>query len=419
MLAVPERIGELVPLAERCFADIAALTADLRGVTREAYGEGEQKAYDYLAGLAAREGLRVSADVAGNLRVSLAGRRAETIAIGSHLDSVPRGGNFDGLAGVVAGLLCLVQLRRSGVTPPRGIEVLGIRGEESAWFGTPLIGSKALFGKLQRADLERPHRKTGRPLRAHFADIGVDAERLAESRPVLPSCVAFFELHIEQGPVLEENNIPVGLVTGICGSLRHAHATCRGEAGHSGAVPRALRRDAAMGFAEFLTRVDAAWAAAIGTEPSLTFTTGVIATDPDHHAASRIPDSIAFSVDIRAASVAAMESFHRIMAREAEQVAARRGVSFDFGTISLTEPTGVCAAFLPAMEACAASLGIKTLRLPSGAGHDAGLFALHGIPTGMIFVRNQNGSHNPDEGMRLDDFMQATAVLSAMVAREP
>lgn len=210
---------------------------------------------------AARDaGLIVEHDKAGNLVVTLPGREPSKpfIATGSHLDSVPRGGNYDDAARVVAGLLALVCLRRLGIQPPRTVKLIALRGEESAWFGKSWIGSHAMFGLLTEADLARPRFDNGRQLQAYLEDVGADVSAIARGERLLePGTVAaFIEVHIEQGPVLEVRGLPVGVVTGIYGNLRHLEVVCRGTAAHAGATPRFLRHDAVVAIADLIMRTD-------------------------------------------------------------------------------------------------------------------------------------------------------------------
>src|SRR5262249_15871726 len=183
------------------------------------------------------------------------------IYVGSHLDSVPQGGNFDGLAGVVAGLLCLVDFRREGARLPRPVRVLGLRGEESAWFGKAYMGSSALLGKLTDEDRDVGHRSNAWTLGEAMARTAVEVERVRRGERFLDvdGAAAYLELHIEQGPVLVAGKWPTAIVTGIRGNIRHKHVVCRGEPGHSGAVPRGLRLSPVPPSATRTTVLAALW----------------------------------------------------------------------------------------------------------------------------------------------------------------
>jgi len=410
-------------VAAELFDGLRKLSFDGVGVTRASYDAGEQAALDFLAQWSRDEGFAVSWDRAANLVVELPGADAAlpAMACGSHCDSVPQGGNFDGAAGVVAGLLCLHRLKRDNRTPPRTVRVYGIRGEESPWFGKPYLGSSALFGKLEPADLERPHRETRRPLSDYMAAAGADVAAIAAGQPLLDprSLAAFVELHIEQGPVLVDRSLPVGVVTGIRGNIRHLKVVCRGEAGHSGTVPRWLRHDAVLAVADLLMRLDEHWRVLMERGIDLVITTGIFTTDPTRHAMSRIPGEVEFSLEFRSLSLETLETFYRLVQTECDGVAKARGVKFDFDGRVFSPPQKVPDRWIDHLDGLAAALGVPVCRLPSGAGHDAVMFAEAGIPASMIFVRNAHGSHNPREAMAIDDFMQGVALLHAALTGPP
>lgn len=406
-------------LAGDIFAELRRLSSDGVGITRESYGPGETAAIAHLAALAEREGLQVSYDRAQNLVIGLPDPRPEpAIVIGSHLDSVPQGGNYDGAAGVVAGLICLVRMKRAGHLPPRPVRVLGLRGEESAWFGKAYLGSSALFGKLVPEDLAAPHRNTGRPLADYMRDLKVDVDAiLAGDRLIDPSGIAaYLELHIEQGPVMVARGLPTAVVTGIRGNIRHKQVLCRGEAGHSGAVPRWLRRDAVFATADLICRLDEHWRALLERGLDLVVTTGIIATNPAEHSMSRIPGEVGFSFEVRSQSRETLEAFYHLMRTECAAISTQRKVEFVFDRRIDSEPARMDEKWVKRLLDLSARLGLPTETVPSGAGHDAAVFANAGIPSAMIFIRNDKGSHNPHEAMALDDFMAGVELLYAAVA---
>src|SRR5699024_5824063 len=231
---------------EKLFADIHALTFDGVGITRESYGPGECAAADYLREFAQAEGLQASTDRAANLlfRFPDADANAPVVRIGSHLDSVPQGGNYDGLAGVIAGLLCMVARQRAGHTA--ALEVIAFRGEESAWYGKACVGSSSITGQLTAHDLARPHRCADTTLGERMQALGADVDAIAAGEMLLDTTRirAYLELHIEQGPVMPARELPVAAVSAIRGNFRHNHAVCIGESQPSGATPRDLRHDA-------------------------------------------------------------------------------------------------------------------------------------------------------------------------------
>jgi len=402
-------------LAAELFESVRKLSAGRVGVTRPSYSETETAAMNVIAEAAKAAGLGTRHDAAANLVVELPQAAAGKPAcwIGSHLDSVPEGGNYDGLAGVIAGLLCLAKAKRQGLRLERPLAAIGLRGEESAWFGKPYLGSYALFGKLTATDLARKHRDTGRPLGEYLEKVGADVARIAAGEPLVDAQAigAWLELHIEQGPIMVAREAAVGVVTGIRGMLRHITAHCRGTAGHSGAVPRWLRHDAVFALAELLMRLDENWQALNSRGVDLVVTSGVVGTDPREHSVSRIPGDVTFSLEMRSQSLETLEAFYQLVLVEAAGIERARGVKFEFGERVLSEPGLIDREWAARLKKSCAALQVPHIDIPSGAGHDAAVFANQGVPAAMLFVRNDHGSHNPEEKMDLDDFMLGVEVL--------
>lgn len=410
----------LRPLAEGLFGQLAAITQPGEGINRPAFDAEERAAMDLIVDTAAAEGLDSEWDGAGNLWITLPGRDADApfVACGSHLDSVPQGGNFDGSAGVIAALMALVHLKRSGCTPPRTIKAVALRGEESAWFGPVYIGSRTLFGQLTGTDLKALRRDSGRPLSDYMREAGIDIDSVRAGRPFIDPAdiAAFIELHIEQGPVMMARKLPVGVVTGIRGAVRHQRVRCLGKAGHSGAVPRWLRHDAVFAVSDLISRIDEHWRVLLERGVDLVVTAGICTTDPANHALTRIPGEVDFSLDVRSADSGTLESFYLLLQSECERVGAERGVSFEFDERSFVAPARMDDRWVRHLEAIAERLHIPCGRVPSGAGHDASVFANAGVPSVMLFVRNEHGSHNPREAMEVADFMCGARVLCEAVA---
>ena len=412
-----------IELADKIFSDLRKMSQDGPGVSRDSYGPGEQSAINYVEKLAKEEGLPVRFDEAANLIVELEGSNpnAPCIICGSHLDSVPQGGNFDGAAGVIAGLISIIRMKRTNVIPPRTIRVMALRGEESAWFDLCYLGSSALFGELAKNDLDRRHRFTGKTLGSYMKDAGAAVERIANGEKLIqPSQIAaYLELHIEQGPVMVARGIPVGVVTGLRGNIRHAEIICRGEAGHAGAVPRWLRHDAVMATADLINRIDKHWQALLERGLDLVVTAGIVGTNPEEHAMSRIPGECKFCLEVRSQSSDTLEAFYQLVRSEAENIGRDRGVKFDFDRRSHSNPAVMDDDWVEHLLETSKKLNIEAEPIPSGAGHDAAVFANSGIPSAMIFIRNENGSHNPNEAMELDDFMHGTDVLYSSLLNPP
>jgi N-carbamoyl-L-amino-acid hydrolase len=405
-------------LAASLFDRLSDATRRGRGIVRDSYGAGEQAAHDIMRSAAERIGLEVSVDAIGNLTMTLPGRdrSAQRIIIGSHLDSVPQGGNYDGAAGVVAGLCVVSALKRAGVDPCCDVSVMGIRAEESAWFDIAYIGSGGAFGLLDPACLSIPRSDTGRSLESTLIERGFDPQAIRERRTLLdPSKIrAYLELHIEQGPTLVAEGLPAAVVTGIRGCKRFRNARCIGQYGHSGAVNRPHRHDAVAATVALLHHLESIWLQQEDAGADLVVTSGELFTDPAMHGPSKIAGETRFVLDVRSVSDATMNA----VATEAREAAARIGaayrVAFDLGATSDSPP----AVMDSRLRASLMGLLERPFEMPSGAGHDAAVFAKQGIPTAMIFVRNENGSHNPDEAMTLDDFAVAAQALIGLLLQE-
>lgn len=416
-------LQSLQPLAQQLFSDIRGLTFDGVGVTRASYGEGENACAAYLDKFARSEGLDVVVDRAGNFIYfdPADARGGAAIWSGSHLDSVPQGGNYDGLAGVVAGLLVLIAAKREGVTLPAPLKVIGFRGEESAWFGKAYMGSGALWGKLSSADLALQRRGDSVSLHDALAACGADIAAISHQEKLLnpADIAAYIELHIEQGPVMVARDIPVGVVSGIRGNVRHNKIECFGDAQHSGVVPRWLRKDAVFAVSDLIVRLDNHWRALLERGTDLVVTCGVVQTNPAEHSISRVPGYAHFSFEARSKSSDTLEAFYQLVQAEMHSIERERGVKFALDRRLMSEPAVCDAQLCDLMAQACRSRGIAHERIPSGAGHDAALFANGGVPSAMVFVRNQNGSHNPHEAMELADFMLGTQVMADTIAAMP
>ncbi|UOD49527.1 hydantoinase/carbamoylase family amidase [Orrella daihaiensis] len=417
MTATPKTLDDRWSvLANDLFAQIRSISTLGIGVTRPSYGENETQAMKVIEGVALEHGLHCQWDDASNLWISLTQANAgPAVVIGSHMDSVPEGGNYDGLAGVLAGLLVLLQFKAEGVWPAHPVKVLALRGEESAWFGKAYVGSLALTGQLSCADLQLKHRETGQTLQEAMQNLNIPIQKVQGGQPLvdLQSISAYLELHIEQGPAMVARHWPVSPVTGIRGNIRHNRIRCLGETGHSGAVPRWLRKDAVLAVAELLSRLDEHWRVLQQMGLDLVMTCGILSTNARSHAVSVIPGEVEFSFEVRSQNAETLEQFYQLMRNECEQIAQGRGVRFEFDRKLFTRPAVMDPVWInKLLQACIAQ-GIDTETMPSGAGHDAAVFANLGIPSGMLFIRNDRGSHNPNEAMEIEDFMLGVNVLKS------
>jgi allantoate deiminase len=341
-------------------------------------------------------GMRVAVDRAGNLHGYYTAQDESTstprLIIASHLDTVPNAGRYDGILGVVLGLSLIEAL--DGRRLNFGIEVIGFSDEEGVRYGVPFIGSRALVGTLKPAQVARRD-ANGILLASALGDYSAAHPEVIE--PALhPQSRAYLEFHIEQGPVLEQENLALSLVEAIAGQSR-ATVTFRGHAGHAGTTPMALRRDSLAAAAEWLTIVEAS---AIAT-PGLVATSGFVTCEPG--AANVIPGSTRCSLDVRHASDEIRKTALQKILAAADAIGARRKIS----VVHVVENDQAAVPLDPALIAIAEKslqdAGLRPTRMVSGAGHDAMIVAPH-LPAAMIFLRSPGGiSHHPDEAVLADD----------------
>lgn len=409
--------------AGRFLEALRGLSVDDPGVTRASYSPAEDAAHGLAADVARSLGARVRHDSAGNSYFSIGGEPDEdasgrAIIIGSHLDSVPHGGNFDGAAGVAVGLGVLSAFARAERPPSKRVTVMGIRAEESAWFNASYVGSRAALGKLAASELDSVRRAdTGRSLADHLRDRRLDPAAVATGLPLLDprQVIAFIEPHIEQGPVLHRAGVPLAVVSAIRGSYRHREAACRGRWDHSGATPREDRRDAVVATADLVLRLDQEWKASLASGSDIAVTVGQIATDPSMHAFSKIAGRVDFSIDVRSTEPRTLRAWEDIIRRNVADVEADHGVTFDLGPRSESRPAVLDERLTQRTRAIIESMGIRSMSMVSGAGHDCAVFADAGIPSAMVFMRSTGGSHNPDEHLTAEDTARAVQVVTRLV----
>ncbi len=414
-------VANRTQFAADLFDAMAKVTHDGVGITRASYGEGEQKAHAIMAETARSLGLGVMQDDACNSYFTLPGKNqdAPAVLIGSHLDSVAQGGNFDGAAGVVSGLTALAALKDAGVVPTGPVTVMGIRAEESAWFGVSYLGSRAALGMLPPGALQAKRSDSGRSLAEHIAECGGDPEKLEGGQALFDTSLirAFLEPHIEQGPVLEERELPIGIVTGIRGNRRLPQARCLGRYAHCGGEPRWNRRDAVIAVAEFVLALDAIWTETEAGGGDFAYTVGKFFTDPVRHAMTVINGDVQFSLDLRSLNPDFLVQMEGRIDEVARSIEARRGVRFELGPVTKAAPGRMDTIVRNSLWQGVREKGLGAMEIASGAAHDSAAFAAAGVPTAMIFIRNAHGSHNPDEAMRIEDFMVATDLLAWQLTR--
>jgi beta-ureidopropionase / N-carbamoyl-L-amino-acid hydrolase len=418
-----------MPMAEGLFATLVERTPDPSGVglSRDSYGAGEKIAHDLVAETAASLDLEVTRDLAGNLYVTLPGadRVKPVVMTGSHLDTVHRGGNFDGGAGVMAGFTALAALKDLGHQPAQDLTVMATRCEESgSWFTGRHgghIGARAALGLLWPDELETAVRiDTGRTLAQHMRESGFDPAALLDNPPHLEAARIgkWIELHIEQGPVLAARELPVGIVTDIRGFLSVRAARCFGEWAHAGGTPAEYRHDALMATVDLVHELELAATSESREDDPVTLTVGRFVTDERFHSITKVPGEVTFSMDIRSRDPAVLDRMESLAHQLAEDIGKRRRVRFDFGTFAPTPAARMDPELGAVLSEGCRELGIPEFKMTCGASHDTVDFVAVGIPSAMIFVRNFKGSHNPDEMLEMDDFCLGTQLLAYFLAKE-
>lgn len=401
--------------AEDIFAELRAGSVSGAGVTRDAYGKGEQFAHDLVVRHALALGLEIKRDAACNTYMTLPGRDRSlpSVIVGSHLDSVANGGNFDGAAGVFAGLVAVRALRKIGFQPACDLTVMAVRSEESVWFKQSYIGSRAALGTLSPQALQALRTDTRKSLEEHMRLAGGDPGAVSRGESFLHKdrVRAFIEVHIEQAPLLVNSKCSVGIVTGIPGNFRFPNAKVVGEYGHVG-LHRRFRHDAMLAAAELALLLDATWAEWDRTGRPMAFTIGRFHTDAEEDALTKVAGECEFSLDVRAYTESDVLELFDLVRNGIARIERERGVKFELGKMSRAETAEVDKRVRGELERIARDLDVPFISMGSPASHDAAAFSAAGIPIGMIFIRNENGSHTPQEAMEIPDFLEATAVLA-------
>lgn len=341
-------------------------------------------------------GMKVAVDRAGNLRGLHGDADAPRLLIGSHLDTVPNAGAYDGVLGVLMGL-ALVEARVERKYP-FAIEVLGFSDEEGTRFGAPFLGSRATVGELQGRLLECVDAtgiSVAQALREYAARRPETVEAMLSAKSA-----AYLEFHIEQGPVLENKNLALGIVEGLAGQSR-CTVEFRGVAGHAGTNPMKLRKDALAGTAEWMTGIETI----TKRFENAVATVGQITAEPG--GVNVIPGMVKCSLDVRHAEDSVRAALVQAIFDEARAVASRRGLRAETAQYHEQPAVRLNAGLVELTERATGQAGYSTMRMTSGAGHDAMVIALH-VPSAMVFLRNPGGiSHHPDESVAEDDVAAA------------
>ena len=390
-----ERLGELAEIGKH----------EEGGVARLSFTPEEREAKDLVASYMREAGLAVRQDAAGNLFGRREGRDpgAPAVLMGSHVDSVMNGGDFDGPLGVLGGIEVLQSMEEGGVQTERPVEVVAFTDEEGARFSLGMIGSRALAGALSPEDL-RHEDKNGVSIEEAMREVGLDPGSIGDAARTPASLAAYLELHIEQGRVLEGEDLPVGVVTGIAGPV-WLRLSFTGEAGHAGTTPMGTRRDALAAAAEVVGIVEEE-ATATG---STVGTVGQIGARPG--GINIIPGGAEVSLDLRDIDEAVRDRAEGRIRERAEEVCGRRGIDLSFEELQRLPPAPCSEEIRASIAAACEGEGIRPYSLPSGAGHD-GMHVAELCPMGMIFVRSKDGiSHNPKEWSSREDCEAGCNVL--------
>ena len=384
-----------------------ARVSEARGVTTRTFlSKPMREVHTALASWMGRLGMHVRVDAIGNIRgvypalqMPPSAAAVPRFFIGSHLDTVPNAGAFDGVLGVIIGV-ALVELLGSRRFP-FALEVVGFADEEGVRFGVPFLGSRALAGTFDAALLNRTD-QIGTTMRDAVRAFGLDPVRIPDAQ-MPANALGYLEFHIEQGPVLDDLDLPLAVVEVISGQSR-AEVTFTGVAGHAGTTPMKLRRDALAGAAEWMTQVERE---ALST-PGTVATVGRIEVEPG--AGNVIAARCALSLDVRHASDRARKDTADRLMRGANEIAVGRGLTLAWEP-QLDQPSVEMDRDMAAMlERAIVSARLPTHHMPSGAGHDAMIVASQ-IPAGMVFLRCAGGvSHHPDESVREEDVAAALDV---------
>ena len=395
------------------FEAMARLTDVGDGINRLAFTDADWAGRQYIVDRMIDAGLTVEADGFGNVIGYKAGKNPDlpVVMVGSHTDSVPNGGNYDGVVGVLSAIEAVRSMIEDNVEHDHTIAVVDFMCEESSRFGAATLGSKAMRGELTLDDLHRLVDKKGISIYEALQSRNLNPdgiETMEYTRPVK----AFIEIHIEQGKVLEHEQKKIGIVTGIAAPERF-YVTIRGNADHSGATPMKLRHDALCGASKIILGIEEI--ASMQEEPPVVGTVGVVEVIPG--AMNVIPGAVKLGVDIRSISKVARNAVVTLIKEFINVVCEKRGLSYTIEPIAQDHPVAMHPAMIREIERAVKEAGVEYMTMPSGAGHDAMHWA-DVVPTGMIFIPCREGiSHNPAEFADMADIITGAKVLDTVLRK--
>ena len=397
----------------RRITELSRLTESDRPWTRRSFSSLFLQGRAWLAREFEAAGLSVSIDAGGNLIGRCPGRdlTLAPIVTGSHSDTVPGGGRFDGILGVLAGIEVAQALRENGHSLAHTFEVIDFLAEEPSEYGPSCIGSRAFAGQLEPTMLKAAA-PDGENLEQGLTRVGGAPDQLATARR--GGTAAFVELHIEQGPVLESRHLPIGVVTNIVG-IRRVRIVVDGRPDHAGTTPMDIRRDALAGAAHIVAAANAMARDAMGGPNYVVATVGRLNVYPN--AANAVPGRVEMTLEVRSDAEAVLHRFPEDLLSASKGMTAKLGVTVAMEQISYSQPTA-CAPFIQeTIEDASGALGLRSMRLSSGAGHD-GVYVAKTGPIGMIFIPCRDGrSHCAEEWAELAQVADGARVLYETILR--
>jgi allantoate deiminase len=389
---------------------LAAISETPEQLTRIFLTREHRAAADLILGWMVDAGMRAHLDAIGNVCGRYEGEvaRSPCLMLGSHYDTVRDAGKWDGPLGLITAISCVADLQKRGKRLPFAIEVTGFADEEGVRFASTLLGSRAVAGTFDESVLGAKD-GTGISMREALSQFGLDPDHIGAAARARSELLGYVELHIEQGPVLEAQNLPVGVVSAIAGATRLA-ANLTGMAGHAGTVPMLLRRDALAGAAECIVGIEELCRT---DEGGLVGTVGYVHAMPG--ATNVIPGQVSFTIDLRAPTDSRRKRAETDIVRHIEAIARRRKLVLQID-VTHENRTVPCAPWLKAQAADAVQAeGYRVFELPSGAGHD-GMAMIDIADVGMLFVRCRGGiSHHPDEHVDVADADAGARVLLRLI----
>lgn len=384
------------------------------GLTRLAFSKEDLEAREFLINLIEKNGFKLKIDNVGNIYAIYdegCEADAKPVCVGSHIDSVPNGGFYDGTLGVMAGLEALSSIKEAGIKLKRPLWLINFSCEESSRFKTATIGSKIISGKLSQQRLHELKDEDGISLFEAMSAAGFKPQNLDEAILKENSLHAYLELHIEQGPVLERSAISVGVVSGIAAPIRF-EITIQGKADHSGATPMNMRSDALLAASHIIIAANKF----AKNKKTAVATVGYVHAKPG--VLNVVPGEARLGVDLRDIDKKSLDELNLELRNFIKELSCELNFSYEIRELSSDEPVKLSEHAINLLEDEAKKLGVKTLTLPSGAGHDAMNLTKLANSVGMLFIPCVDGiSHNTKEAINFKDAVSATKILTNALIR--